>query len=782
MWRMSLRTALLAAFLTAGGAPLLVFWAWPHSAAIEGEKREARERHLLLAQTLAASLDQYHRDLNTLFDGLAPLAAGDAEVSLAEKRLTELHFRHICVFDAKTGALRRAVMDTGPDCPADARADLFENVRAIMENGETGLSRVVRLQGGRPGLLMARRFGDALVVAAITTEKFVSLASSVRFGGRGHAVIVDDGGRVLAHPNAGYMAEMRDLSALPIVAAMGDGGSGVGEFHSPLLDAQMIAGYAVAAESGWGVMVPQPVAELHDKVAQISASARLVFALGLALSAGIALLFSRRLASEIGSVSDAAQRMALGERAARAPENGGFREVATLARSFNRMARRVEEAHARVSLAARSDALTGLLNRDGFFEAAHGVLAESGGAGHAMFFIDVDRFKAVNDSYGHAAGDALLREVAARLTLALGPDAMIARQGGDEFLVLHPKHREGDCLRVGARILRALRAPVRVGEREIALSVSVGVSAFPRDAGDVEGLVLRADQAMYQAKRGGRNIVSAFDGALQLRLDEEATLARELRAAVAAGDLRAEFQPIIRARSGGLAGFEALARWTSPSAGPIPAERFITLAEETGLIVDLGRQVREHACAFAARLRASGVELPVSVNVSQAELAEAGFAESLSRSLAVHGLPPRALVLEITESVFQEPGPQALEALFDLRRRGVAFALDDFGKGYSAHRLLRTYPVDRLKIAADFVGDVTMDPGARAVVRSMIDLGRRLNLSVTVEGVETAAQRDLVASLGADEIQGFWHHPPLEAPAALSLAVRENRLAQRRAG
>jgi EAL domain-containing protein (putative c-di-GMP-specific phosphodiesterase class I) len=209
----------------------------------------------------------------------------------------------------------------------------------------------------------------------------------------------------------------------------------------------------------------------------------------------------------------------------------------------------------------------------------------------------------------------------------------------------------------------------------------------------------------------------------------------------------------------------------------VPAERFIAMAEETDLIVPLGRQMREQACGFARALRLAGVRVPVAVNVSQSELAERDFASGLLRSLADHDLTPDAIQLEITESLFQGHSPDELDSLFALKKQGVSFALDDFGKGYSSHSRLRTYPIDRLKIAVDFVGDVMTDAGARAVVRSLIDLGRRLRLGVTVEGVETAAQRDLVATLGADEIQGFWHHPPLTAPDAVALAVRMRRMA-----
>jgi diguanylate cyclase (GGDEF)-like protein len=385
----------------------------------------------------------------------------------------------------------------------------------------------------------------------------------------------------------------------------------------------------------------------------------------------------------------------------------------------------------------------------------------------------VDRFKAVNDCHGHAVGDQLLRALAERLRHTVGPGDLIARQGGDEFLVLHRKISSRACARLGARLLRALNRRVELDGLSIEPSVSIGVSSFPRDGDDAHTLTLRADQAMYQAKRSGRNFLRFFDANLRRRIDDDIVLKRELRAAIDAGAVTAEFQPIMDAHSGALTGFETLARWVSPSLGPIPPERFITIAEENGLIVDLGAHMRAQAFAFAAALRDMGLSRPVAVNVSQLELAQAGFAAGLLEQLGAHRLAPEAIVLEITESLFHIHSARELEGLFALRQKGVRFALDDFGKGFSSHSHLRAYPIDRLKICADFVGDIVTDPQARAVVRSLVQLGRSLNLAVTVEGVETAAQRDLVAVMGADEIQGFWHHAPMTAAAAIALVHEE---------
>jgi len=778
MARIGLRGALLTAFLFASAAPLIVFWLWPHNAALNNEVAAARERHLVLARNAAAELGRYHRDLIATFATVAPEIASGADARVAQSLFTALNFGHVCVVARETGVVTRSFLAVLNPCPAVVPPQRLAMFRAMAASAPVSISPVQTPDGGAPRLFIVADQGESLVVGAISTERFRALAASINFGARGHAVIVDAMGRLLAHPDYEWALAARDLSDLPIVRRMMRGESGVDQFVSPAFGDAMIAGFAPVEGPGWAVMAPEPLSALKAKASAVTTSAQLVFAAGVAVSALLALMFSAHLSRNLRRLSEAARRMAHGESGVRVAPGvigGALAEVATLGRTFNVMAQRIEAAHARIVAIASADSLTGLLNRNGFFTAAAPLLAQAGreDGSYALFFIDVDRFKAVNDCHGHAVGDELLRALAARLRRTVGPGDLIARQGGDEFLVLHRKLSARACARLGARLLRALNGPLEIEGLLLEPSVSIGVASFPRDAQDVHTLTQRADQALYQAKRSGRNFLRFFDANLRRRIDDDIALKRELRDAIEAGAISAEFQPIMAARSGALTGFETLARWTSPSLGPTAAERFIAIAEETGLIVALGRQMRAQAFAFAAALRDAGAPLPVAVNVSQLELAQAGFAERVLDELAAHGLPPGAIMLEITETVFQVHAARELEGLFALRRDGVRFALDDFGKGFSSHSHLRAYPVDRLKICADLLGDIETDPRARAVVRSLVQLGGSLDLAVTVEGVETAAQRDLAALMGADDIQGFWHHAPMDARAALALATAE---------
>ncbi len=774
MSRIGLTRALLLAFIVASGAPVLVFWLWPHNAAIERELREVRERHLLIARTTADAIDRQMDMVARAFAAVAPMVAAGDEAAFGVRLLEELDFRHVCVAERETGRVVRGYLARDTACPEIMPPRRLAMFRQLAAQSGPMLSAVSTL-AGEPLLYLAHDAGPLIVMGAVRTRFFRQIAGGIAFGRQGHAAIVDRNGRVLSHPRETWTLEARDMSALPPVARLLRGESGNESFVSPAMGVDMVSGFALAPRSGIGVIVSQPLAELREHANAMSLAAVSVFGAGLALSVGIALAFSAHLVRSVRRVADAARAMGRGESGVRVPPgvvSEALSEVATLGRAFNMMAQRVEAAHARILAVSRIDALTGLTNRSGFLEAAGELLREGAetGRAHALFFLDVDHFKTINDTYGHTVGDAVLREVAARLRRVAGPDDLIGRQGGDEFLILRAKTSQRDCALVGARLARALRRPIRVGEHVLSVAVSIGVASAPRDAQDVDGLVLHADQAMYEAKRGGRGFMRFFDADVRRGIEESVALKRELREAVAAGRVGVEFQPILRTRDGGLAGFEALARWTSPTLGPVPAERFIAAAEDGGLIVELGAAVRREALAFATRLDRIGLALPVAVNVSPIEMAQTDFTRKLSAELEAFGLPPSALTLELTERLFRDTGPRELAALFELRRRGMGFALDDFGEGYSSHSQLRTYPVDRMKISGAFVADAEHDPRTRAMVRSMVDLGRSLGMRVTVEGVETAAHRKLVETLGADEFQGFLEHRPMDAAAALAMA------------
>lgn len=417
---------------------------------------------------------------------------------------------------------------------------------------------------------------------------------------------------------------------------------------------------------------------------------------------------------------------------------------------------------------ASHDTLTGLANRAGLVARVDALVAERPSEGFALLFVDLDRFKDANDSFGHAAGDRLLQEAAQRLQVVArrhgGDAADVARQGGDEFVLLLRDARGAAA--VAADAVEALGRPFRLGDEEHAFGASVGVVLHPEHGRTCDELLRRADTAMYAAKAQGRGRFCRFDPALEAAAHRRLTLPAALRKAIADGELVAWFQPRVCARTGASIGAETLVRWQHPERGLVPPHEFIAVAEESSLVEDIGRCMLDAACAEIAAGRRRGRDPGrLSVNVSARQLASGTLVDDVTSALARHGLAHDAIELEITESVLVDDLHDARAQLDRLRREGTTVALDDFGAGYSSLTILRGLPVDVLKIDRGFVVDLGTDEGALAVARAIAALARAFNLRLVAEGVETEAQARILAALGCDELQGYRYAKPMPPDA-----------------
>jgi diguanylate cyclase (GGDEF)-like protein len=418
------------------------------------------------------------------------------------------------------------------------------------------------------------------------------------------------------------------------------------------------------------------------------------------------------------------------------------------------------QAESKLNYLAYHDPLTGLANRRCFIERLEKSLRESAEQGYqmAVLFVDLDQFKQVNDSLGHGVGDELLVSVAARLTEQLRLVDMLARLGGDEFICLIERVRDEDEVAVVANeIIDAFDTPFRLGDHELFLSASVGISLFPRDGASVLELMRNADSAMYRAKAIGRGNFHFYTP--EMTVDAQARIRMEnlLRRAVEHGELRVHLQPQVDALSGRLVGAEALARWESPELGAVMPSRFIPLAEDSGIIVPLGNWVLRETCRQVAEWSARGFLMPtVSVNLSVKQLERPEFVKVLGEILDETGIEPSRLKLELTESVLMGVGdPQAvLERLGEL---GIGLALDDFGTGYSSLSYLKMLPIQQLKIDRSFVTGIGRSRGDEAIIRTVMQLAASLAFEVVAEGVETQEQAEFLASLGCHQLQGELH-------------------------
>ena len=416
------------------------------------------------------------------------------------------------------------------------------------------------------------------------------------------------------------------------------------------------------------------------------------------------------------------------------------------------------------------DGVTGLPNRTLLADRARQtlLLASRAGSPAALLLLDIDRFKTVNDSLGHAVGDEVLRHISRRLLGALRDSDSMARLGGDEFVALLPGCSAEDAMHVAGKLRAALEAPIPLdgSHARVQMTASIGVCAFPKDGQDLDQLLKNADIAMYEAKRAGRDCARFFLHAMNQALDERLDIEAALRQALSQQQLQLHFQPKVRLSDRGLVGVEALLRWHDAQRGWVPPDRFIPVAEESGLINALDAWVLEQACAQLAQWRAAGVAVPgLSVNVSPQRFHQDDVAAHARALLARHGLAASDLTLEVTERLMLDDTSRPREQLQQLHEMGVGVSVDDFGTGYSSLSYLKRLPVTELKLDKSFVRDLEHDADDRALSSAVIGIGRSLGLTVVAEGVETEGQREILIGLGCDDAQGWLFGRPMAAEA-----------------
>lgn len=418
------------------------------------------------------------------------------------------------------------------------------------------------------------------------------------------------------------------------------------------------------------------------------------------------------------------------------------------------------------------DSLTGLANRSAFQDEMERSLARMIRANMkiALLCLDLDRFKTVNDSFGHAIGDQLLIEVADRLRKTVRKGDLVARLGGDEFAIIQVISDQGECRSLAERLLKSITKPYMLGEQRLEIGLSIGIAVSPEDGLNAKNLLTRADLALYRVKTEGRNAYCFFEKAMDIALQARMELEQDLKRAMADAQFHLEYQPLVNLKTGEVVSFEALIRWEHPIRGLVPPAEFIPIVEEMGMMEVLGDWVLNQACKDCARWPQLW---RVAVNVSSLQF-KGHLLEKVTSCLLRNGLAPNRLELEITEGVILEQHSRNVKCLGDLRQLGVHIAMDDFGTGYSSLSYLRSFTFDKIKIDRVFIKDLATDQNAQSIVRAMVEMAQAIGVAMTAEGVENEAQLDCLNQLNFTEAQGFLFGRPGRSVAPYAIGANRS--------
>ncbi|WP_294352414.1 EAL domain-containing protein [uncultured Sphingomonas sp.] len=592
--------------------------------------------------------------------------------------------------------------------------------------------------------------------------------------------------------DAGEMRDLEKLFAMPLTAQMltrtRDGAWTDGHLTLPAATRRAVTSVVTRGGSSFAILRPlaapngraqaalllsYPIARAMQSYRSIQIgliAAGLVWLLIIVLGTG---RLARGIAQPIVALDAASRQLENGEHAEVAVY--GDDEVGRLARSFNRMSLGIKEREQRITHLAFHDGLTDLPNRVLFQQSFEQAVARAARLNEkvGVLCLDLDGFKSINDTLGHPVGDALLRQVAERL-LRVADGAMVSRLGGDEFAIVVPETGDSGRSRLlGRTILEQFSEPMEVAGHTIVTGSSIGIAMFPADGADATVLLKNADLALYRAKHDGRGELRFFDQSLDEAARRRRQIETDLRVAIRTGQFRLNFQPIVASDGEAIKGFEALLRWPHPDHGLISPVEFIPIAEETGLITQIGEWVLHEACRVAAGWPE---HVRVAVNVSPLQFRSAGFGSIVLQCLTSSGLTPDRLEIEITESVFLDGETGVLQILHMLRALGVRVALDDFGTGYSSLSYLRSFPFDKIKIDRSFITNIAHDASAAAIVKAIVDLATALHMETTAEGVEDAGQHAELQAQGCSTLQGFLFSKPLDEISARAVLEKARHL------
>ncbi len=764
---MRIRNVLLAAFLVATLVPSAIFGWWSYSQGIKREFSEVNDRHLLIAENIGVALKRYHMDVVTTFETVAHSVLGGNDQPEFANLMKNMHLFCVVIVDEETGKIAHSSNHTGFHTGDKLTTAEIQMVRKTAREDKSIFSPVTSVDG-KNIMYLSRKYGNKIAVAYLATDYFVELGEAVSFGEKGHAAIVDHEGNILAHPLPDWVAARKNISKVSAVQRMMNGETGIEQFYSPALKSDMIAGLTTVKGPGWGIMVPQPVAEIHAKVTDNNISLLGAIGIGLVITLISVLALVNSLAKPIEKLALALKSNTQGQELKKTEDTTGLIPVCELRafrRSFNRMVVREKIANKKILSLAYSDSVTGLPNREKFkLQVGEALDACTGDCpGGVLIFVDLDNFKEINDIHGHEVGDDFLRACAAKLqkvsdasgALDNSPAPTVARIGGDEFTILVPGLVDHEAVDL---FLDQLRMELASPSDDMGFisncSASIGCSQYPVDGNHVDDLIRHADVAMYQAKKKGKNAAERYT--MNVGKQTAAEIRRDVIIAVDENQFTLEYQPKICAITNRAVGVEALIRWTHPEFGLMMPNEWLPAINNSSAIANLGTWVVNRAMKDHSKFAAAGHELAVSVNIGSKHFISTGFMECLEAAAKRNDFERSMLEIEITEDAIFESESKAEIVLNSLHTLGYTISIDDFGKGYSNIVRFAQLPVDVIKIDRSIVANAGTDPRIKTILESTISMAHDLNSKIVAEGIESLSQAEFVTELGADMLQGHY--------------------------
>lgn len=796
-----LRYWLLGFFGAISILPVVLLALWVSKSSLDREFDDVKDRHLLLAHNIGNALSIYHRDVKAMFNLIVEGHNNWSEISGIHGVLDSMQFRHICIASTTSRYVLRQTSPTNAPCPEKVPEKRLNQFLAYAVEDKTVLTPVMAGPNDMNLIFVLRKSGSQLAIGALKTDYIVQLGKSISFGEKGHAAIVDQEGNVLAHPLDSWIAARKNIKKVSAVRRMLNGETGIEQFYSPALKGDMIAGLTAIKGTGWGVMIPQPVVELEQKAQAEHDAAMWIAGLSLLIMAFLSVFLAAKLSGPVERLTAAAEAASHSKEPHEAKiVESVFTPLEHLRAqtAFNDMVRAIRAGSREMKRLAYGDAVTGLANRTAFDRSvrqqmdhfiqkrgAMGVQVIADRKANAflsctLIYIDLDDFKAVNDTLGHHAGDELLRQIAKRLREVItdqsliytaGNDlmseidrrnfqALIARNGGDEFSIFIPHLT--DEVHVNAladRISNAISLPLTVSGNEISVNASIGLARFPKDGRNLDVLTKKADIAMYKAKADGKNCYRLYHANIGEKTQAE--VCRDVIVGINNDEFTLYYQPKVKVADGSVSCCEALVRWVDPARGLIRPDQFIPAIERHQATILLGEFVVQRAMDDAKSWRDAGHKMRAAVNISTHHFSSDDFVDKMMMFAFDRDIHPSLIELELTEESVLENDITGAEKIASLRELGFKISLDDFGRGYSNLTRLTELEFDVIKIDGPLVRNAVEDERARVVVEATLNMAQGLGCSVVAEGVETEVEAQLMRAMGCDFLQGYLFAKPM---------------------